>query len=868
MPVKNKALSEYKKKFRWHDSVKSTSFRPSPEQKSPTAGLSSADSGQQEPPLQHKRFPLPFVDKVTYTTKQFFGDVSGSDDDAGKRKGHIVGGGRGGGIVPMMPLKTYKVGGTGEGGSKSHKVSRSKPGKEPIKNKTYTAASLKPTNGHATSADKADNKDTNVNNNKDASAPGRKDNKENTHHTSKPAHKHTVKPNVALQYQAGIKDTRPKSAKYLSEYQRNYEWRNALPKESPLMAAEQMVYKSQANVAPFVPDKIPRQSEYKMQFRDWSPVRQKSSTAHQQLMENAERDIKAKYRVKTKSKKSKRSSLTPDKMRPAGVPSVYAHDDLKLLKSAENPTKPFFPHSTTIRKWKSEYASNFKEPDIYQYENGIWKGADPPHIVPRDDSSIDRREARPNWFAEVLELRQKAADYRQRAQGTHFSRQHLAQILANQARLWDESSTATSTISSLSAPSVDTGLKDRNQDSKPAPVSRPEGSPPVNRRLAWPQDSNGEGKNGGPQPLDNGDLESSIGSIPTPEGYKGSVTPSSDEVDTIEEQGRLPTPRLREEGLSKRHHLDRTTPATGGAILTSPQPKHRSLSPPIPAPVTSKTQPAAAKTSAPDQRRNIIPGTITHGFAYDSDEDSEDERSSTPRVSTPPPQLDMKTRILNQLQGSPTAGVTTTDPDPIRESTSNPPPFQRHSNNYFETSQAMPVLPRRIEPPRTWAAPQHGDPRGLTSRDAEQNGETVRTVASGTQTQMNGNRQGPLQAPGVKGPLDRPNSGSMYGRPMTAHPQSRQEAEANNQPETATRNLNNHRSERDNADAQRKRNEAWTVPTDLPRGKMMPDSPQWTLPLRDSDELSLSIMSNASSSSLASEVLERARKRRDDFWGK
>ena len=61
----------------------------------------------------------------------------------------------------------------------------------------------------------------------------------------------------------------------------------------------------------------------------------------------------------------------------------------------------------------------------------------------------------------------------------------------------------------------------------------------------------------------------SIGSIPTPEGYKGSVTPSSDEVETIDEQGRLPTPRLRDEGVSKRHHLDLTTPATGTWIFNT-----------------------------------------------------------------------------------------------------------------------------------------------------------------------------------------------------------------------------------------------------------------------------------------------------------
>ena len=42
-----------------------------------------------------------------------------------------------------------------------------------------------------------------------------------------------------------------------------------------------------------------------------------------------------------------------------------------------------------------------------------------------------------SWFSEVMELRQKAQEYRQRARGTHFSRSHLAQLYARNAELWD-----------------------------------------------------------------------------------------------------------------------------------------------------------------------------------------------------------------------------------------------------------------------------------------------------------------------------------------------------------------------------------------------------------------------------------------------
>ena len=50
---------------------------------------------------------------------------------------------------------------------------------------------------------------------------------------------------------------------------------------------------------------------------------------------------------------------------------------------------------------------------------------------------------------EVVELRRRAEEYKRRAQGTHFSRQHLVQLLAKQADLWDTASTS-SMLSALS----------------------------------------------------------------------------------------------------------------------------------------------------------------------------------------------------------------------------------------------------------------------------------------------------------------------------------------------------------------------------------------------------------------------------------
>lgn len=55
-----------------------------------------------------------------------------------------------------------------------------------------------------------------------------------------------------------------------------------------------------------------------------------------------------------------------------------------------------------------------------------------------------------SWFAEVVELRKKAQEYKKRAQGTHFSREHLVQLMAKQADMWDLETERSSTLSALS----------------------------------------------------------------------------------------------------------------------------------------------------------------------------------------------------------------------------------------------------------------------------------------------------------------------------------------------------------------------------------------------------------------------------------
>ena len=104
----------------------------------------------------------------------------------------------------------------------------------------------------------------------------------------------------------------------------------------------------------------------------------------------------------------------------------------------------------------------------------------------------------------------------------------------------------------------------------------------------------------------------------------------------------------------------------------------------------------------------------------------------------------------------------------------------------------------------------------------------------------------------------------MHGRPMTAYPSSRQTA---GDPRTGASNPDSRPGDRQSRPAGA---QTWTVPrqsnVDAHNMKNRDDS---TISTKGStsDRLSMSGISSVSSSTLASEVLERAKKRRDDFWG-
>lgn len=427
----------------------------------------------------------------------------------------------------------------------------------------------------------------------------------------------------ALKYKTGVSVPRPRRHKF-SEYQKSFSWKDGA-KASPVLAAEQAVIASESknkvvynsNPALVPPQKtFVKDSEYAAQFKQYNAMPVSSD------------DLKAIPRAEKPRSKVKRSkstgALRVDKRPAAGSGPLITPDNKRQTIESELQGEPQeAPSSPPIQQGKlkrprSEYSSNFRSPTKFQYD-GAWHGADPPHLQPTRESEKekpvkksgpveDSAPALSNWFAEVIELRRKAAEYKKRAQGTHFSREHLVQLIAQQNQAWDNLSTARSGSSTLSALSLESGasVKLRAQEmsnkieddvslmaheGSDEEQGKPDFVPEKHMDLTTKQGyKNNQSRKKAWQEMDESrDFGQDDLSLRIQEGSErraksrgrkkhksrrgrrreqeeaSEVTP-----DFPSDTGRIPTPKMRSKSAGARHHLDRTTPIVGGAMLSSP----------------------------------------------------------------------------------------------------------------------------------------------------------------------------------------------------------------------------------------------------------------------------------------------------------
>ncbi|XP_077631402.1 nuclear protein MDM1 isoform X2 [Crocuta crocuta] len=552
MPVRFKGLSEYQRNFLWKKSYLSESYNPSVGRRYPWAGLRSDQLGITKEPSFISKRRVPYHDPQISKSLEWNGAISESDV-----------------VVSPKPeaAETAEL--------------QEAEQKEDVNQERVLALEgsrvPKRTRSHSTDS-RADRASDIVENNEDVIADHTpvNENEQREHSTKVLSVNVDNGLNRVLQKKAGLTVVPSHDILRNSEYQRQFVWKT--PKETaPVFTANQVFHNKSKFVPQFKGNSIIHETEYRRNFKGLSPV--KEPKLRSDLKENGNFE-----------------TVSPEKK------CNKTDDPLKLeaeMESRESnqPKKKLTPwRHQRLGKVNSEYRAKFLSPAQYLYKAGAWT------------------RVKENIPDQVKELREKAEFYRKRVQGTHFSRDHLNQLLSDNNCCWDVSSTTSSegTVSSniraLDLAGDPTSHKALQkcppttlEEKRPVLEEQPQRNTteklgvsdaptlPVRRRLAWDAENTDEGVQ--KQPGEEEEEEEETGrdqQVHAGELEKVEVQEKS-KADKIKEGsdsfslssgkgGRLPTPKLRELGGIQRTHHDLTTPAVGGAVLVSPS----KVRPPVP----------------------------------------------------------------------------------------------------------------------------------------------------------------------------------------------------------------------------------------------------------------------------------------------
>uniref|UniRef100_A0A8C0MVD4 Nuclear protein MDM1 n=1 Tax=Canis lupus familiaris TaxID=9615 RepID=A0A8C0MVD4_CANLF len=546
MPVRFKGLSEYQRNFLWKKSYLSESYNPSVGRRYPWAGLRSDQLGiTREPSFISKR-RVPYHDPQISKYLEWNGAIPEND---------IV-------ISPKPEAPETEL--------------------QEAEQKEDVTQERVPKRTRSQSTDsRAEGASDSVENNADIIANHIPVKENEDPEPSTKLHSENVDNGLdrVLRKKAGLTVVPSRNILRNSEYQRQFVWKT--PKETaPVFAANQVFHNKSKFVPQFKGNSVIHETEYRRNFKGLSPV--KEPKLRNDLKDNGNFE-----------------AVSPEKKCDKTDDPLRLEAEMESKESSQ-PKKKLTPwRHQRLGKVNSEYRAKFLSPAQYLYKAGAWTRV--------KENIPDQASLNAMWYAEVKELREKAEFYRKRVQGTHFSRDHLNQLLSDNNRCWDVSSTTSSegTISSniraLDLAGDPTSHKTLQkcppttlEEKRPVLEEQPQKNTteklgmsdaptlPVRRRLAWDAENTNEGmqkqlreEEGEEEEKMEKDKQVHSGELDKLEVHEKS------EADKIKEgsdsssvssgkEGRLPTPKLRELGGIQRTHHDLTTPAVGGAVLVSP----------------------------------------------------------------------------------------------------------------------------------------------------------------------------------------------------------------------------------------------------------------------------------------------------------
>ncbi|XP_056372265.1 nuclear protein MDM1 isoform X2 [Oenanthe melanoleuca] len=206
-----------------------------------------------------------------------------------------------------------------------------------------------------------------------------------------------------------------------SEYQSQFVWKSPHEK-SPILAAEQLICNTKKSVPPVKPPAITSETANERNSKGSPPVKSPRETGGSEEKEFlSKREEPFQKPAEDAAKQGKSEQKHP-----------------KQNNKQHISPKPLTLH-TSRGRMNTEYRSKFLSPAQYLYKDGVWS-----RIKSKAHSQASQNTLNSMWYMEVRELRERAKAYRQRVEGTHFSRYHFNQILSDNNSLWDVSSTSSS----------------------------------------------------------------------------------------------------------------------------------------------------------------------------------------------------------------------------------------------------------------------------------------------------------------------------------------------------------------------------------------------------------------------------------------
>ncbi|XP_078138232.1 nuclear protein MDM1 isoform X2 [Centroberyx gerrardi] len=342
----------------------------------------------------------------------------------------------------------------------------------------------------------------------------------------------------SLRWRAGLR-----SGGERSEYHRQFSWKKPPTAASPILTAQQVLHSSSRSVPPFKKNPVAMDTEYRRSFLGSAPP------TGPRLQKHLEHQRVPLFHTHTSNRK--RREEPERKPRPQQEAPSPQKEDVR----SPSPQKATPPPPQAGHRRLTEYESSFLCPLFYRIQEG---GGVTDVTTPQ-----------------VQQLRQQALAHRLRSWGTNFSRDHLSQLQSEHNALWEPSDTDPPTDTDPPSPRLTSDL-----------CTHPDGgSTSCVEALDLASRSSNSSKRtsvGGAGDTHTHHTHTNththhIHTHPGPPAERRSAWGEEEEEET-DEEGRLPTPRLKLRPVQRTHH-DRTTPATGGAILVGGLRRTDSLSP-------------------------------------------------------------------------------------------------------------------------------------------------------------------------------------------------------------------------------------------------------------------------------------------------